>query len=172
MVDSAKETLRYIKFDKMKISIIQAETPEQIETARTLFREYEAWLGMDLCFQGFEEELRDLPGKYARPDGRLFIATVNGEPAGCIAMRKLDEGVCEMKRLYLRPDARGLGLGSGLIEKLMDEARDAGYQKMRLDTYPPKMGKAVDLYRSHGFQPIPSYYRNPHSDVLFMEADL
>ena len=153
-------------------TITQAETPEEIEAARRLFREYEAWLGMDLCFQGFEEELRSLPGKYAKPDGRLFIATFDGGPAGCIAMRKLEDGICEMKRLYLRPEFRGVGLGNQLIEKLIDEAREVGYQKMRLDTHPPKMGKAVSLYESHGFRPISPYYHNPHEGVLFMEVGL
>lgn len=154
------------------ITIVQAETLQQIETARHLFREYEAWLGMDLCFQGFEEELKTLPGRYAKPDGRLFIAAVDGEPAGCIALRKLEDGVCEMKRLYLRPESRGLGLGNRLIEMLIDEARSAGYQTMRLDTHPPKMAKAVSIYESHGFRPIAPYYENPHSGVLFMELAL
>ena len=154
------------------ITIIQAEFADEIEEARRLFREYEAWLGMDLCFQGFDEELKSLPGKYAKPDGRLFLASVDGEPVGCIAMRKLGDGVCEMKRLYLRAAARGKGLGMALIEKLIDEARDAGYRKMRLDTHPLKMGKAVSLYEAHGFYPIPPYYHNPHEDVLFMELNL
>lgn len=152
--------------------IVQAETPPQIDEARTLFREYEAWLGLDLCFQGFEEELRDLPGKYALPEGRLYLATIDDEPAACIALRKLENGVCEMKRLYLRENARGKGLGNLLIEKLIEKARGIGYKKMRLDTFPPKMGKAVKLYESHGFRQIPPYYENPHEGVLFMELDL
>ena len=154
------------------LRIAQAETPSQIETVRGLFREYETWLGLDLCFQGFEEELRTLPGSYVSPDGRLYIAFVDDKPAGCIALRRLEEGICEMKRLYLRPEARGLGLGNQLIEKLIDEARSAGYKKMRLDTHPPKMGKAVSLYESHGFRQIPPYYDNPNEDVLFMELTL
>jgi GNAT superfamily N-acetyltransferase len=153
-------------------TIIQAETPAQIETARTLFREYEAWLGMDLCFQGFEEELRALPGKYAEPSGRLLLGYVDQKPAGCIALRKIDEGVCEMKRLFIRDEFRGHGLGLLLVEKVISEARDAGYLKMRLDTFPPKMGKAVKLYESHGFREIAPYYNNPHTGVLFMELDL
>jgi putative acetyltransferase len=154
-------------------TIRQAETETDIQTARELFREYEAWLGMSLCFQGFEEELADLPGKYAPPSGRLYLVDIDGVPTGCIAMRKLDEnGACEMKRLYLRDTARGLGIGNELIEKLIDDARSSGYAKMRLDTYPPKMGKAVKLYESHGFKPIEPYYDNPHEGVLFMELDL
>lgn len=154
------------------ITIVQAESPEEIELVRGLFREYEAWLGMDLCFQGFEEELRTLPGRYAKPDGRLFIASIDSAPAGCGAMRKLEEGICEMKRVYLRPEARGKGLGKVLIEKLIDDARVAGYTKMRLDTHPPRMGKAVSIYEFHGFYTIPPYYHNPHEGVLFMELEL
>jgi len=127
---------------------------------------------MDLCFQGFEEELRTLPGKYAMPDGRLLLAFADGRPAGCIAMRKLEDRICEMKRLYLRAEARGLGLGTMLVEKLIEDARTLGYQKMRLDTHPPKMGKAVSIYESHGFYPISPYYVNPHEGVLFLEKAL
>ena len=153
-------------------AITQATSAEDIEAAKTLFREYETWLGMSLCFQGFEEELANLPGKYGPPAGRLFLAYVDEELGGCIALRKLDSDVCEMKRLFLRANARGHGLGNQLIEKLVDEARQIGYKKMRLDTYPPKMGKAVKLYESHGFRPIEKYYDNPHEGVLFMELDL
>jgi putative acetyltransferase len=152
--------------------IEQAITDEQIEQLRSLFREYESWLGLSLCFQGFEEELETLPGKYAEPDGRIFIGYVDDEPAGCIGLRKLDDGICEMKRLYLRESARGQGLGNALIETVIAHAREIGYTKMRLDTYPPKMGKAVGLYESHGFRVIEPYYDNPHGDTLFMEMDL
>jgi ribosomal protein S18 acetylase RimI-like enzyme len=154
------------------IEIFQTESQDQIDAARTLFREYEAWLGLDLCFQGFEEELRELPGKYAPPDGRLFLAYSDKGLAGCIAMRKLDDGICEMKRLFVRDTFRGQKIGNKLIGKIIDEARSVGYSKMRLDTYPAKMGKAVDLYRSYGFYEITSYYDNPHDGVLFMELDL
>lgn len=154
------------------ISIKQAETPEQIEEIRRLFREYELWLGLDLCFQGFESELAGLPGKYAPPAGRLFLAAVEGRPAGCIALRRLENGICEMKRLFLREDFRGLKLGNLLIEKLIDEARLEGYKIMRLDTLPDKMAKAVSLYESHGFREIPAYYHNPYGDTFFMELDL
>jgi len=154
------------------IQISQAESAMQIDEARKLFREYENWLGMDLCFQGFEAELAGLPGKYAPPDGRLFLACVDRRLAGCIAMRKLDGDTCEMKRLFVRDGFRGHGVGVTLIEKLIVEARLAGYRKMRLDTFPPKMGKAVSLYEAYGFRPIPAYYHNPHEDVLFMELDL
>ena len=152
--------------------IIQAETAEHTEETRRLFREYEAWLGIDLCFQSFEEELANLPGKYAAPSGRLFLGYVGEKIAGCVALRKLDDGVCEMKRLFVREGFRGSGLGKTLIEHLINEARSIGYRKMRLDTLPDKMPKAVELYRTHGFREIAPYYENPHKTTLFMEKDL
>ena len=151
------------------LSIIQSETAEQIDAARSLFREYEAWLGLDLCFQGFEDELSGLPGKYALPDGRLLLAYQDEKLAGCIALRKLENGICEMKRLFVRDDFRGTRIGVQLIERLIAHARRIGYARMRLDTYPEKMGKAVSLYESHGFHTIEPYYDNPHDGVLFME---
>jgi len=152
--------------------IIQAETPAHMDEARTLLREFEAWFGMSLCFQGFDEELAALPGKYAMPNGRLLLAYSDDKLAGCIALRPLSEGVCEMKRLFVRDGFRGQQIGRQLIERLIDEARGIGYSKMRLDTYAAKMGKAVDLYRSHGFVEIPPYYDNPHEGVLYMELSL
>ena len=152
--------------------ISQAFTDDDIAAAHTLFREYEAWLGLDLCFQGFEDELRNLPGKYAEPDGRLFLAYQDEQLTGCIALRPLDVGICEMKRLFVRDEFRGQQIGVHLIERLIADAREIGYHKMRLDTFPPKMGKAVRLYESHGFSPIPPFYDNPHDGVLFMETIL
>ena len=154
------------------IEIRQAESEGDIQEARSIFREYEQWLGMSLCFQSFEEELATLPGKYAPPHGRLYLARIDGEIAGCIALRKLEDGVCEMKRLYLRESVRGRGVGLALIEKLIEDAKAIGYRRMRLDTHPPKMGKAVRIYEAHGFFEIPPYYDNPHEDVLFMEKIL
>lgn len=154
------------------VEIFQARSSTDIEAARLIFREYEQWLGMSLCFQSFEEELADLPGKYAAPSGRLYLARINDEVVGSIALRPLEAGVCEMKRLYLRGSARGKGVGVALIERVIAEAIEIGYEKMRLDTYPPKMGKAVSLYEAHGFYEIPAYYDNPHGDVLFMEKIL
>lgn len=153
-------------------NILQAETAEEIEAARNLFREYEAWFGLDLCFQGFENELASLPGKYEMPDGRLLLAYSDDKLAGCIAMRKLDDGVCEMKRLFVRDEFRGKRIGVTLIEKIIADAREIGYAKMRLDTFPPKMAKAVKLYESHGFAQIAPYYENPYDGVLFMELTL
>ncbi len=154
------------------IEIFQAETAAQIEEVRRLFREYEKWLELDICFQGFEAEVANLPGKYAKPDGRLLLAAVDGAIAGCIALRKLEENICEMKRLYLRDTFRGSGLGNKLIEKVIAEARLIAYQKMRLDTLPGKMAKAVRLYESHGFRQISAYYENPYAETLYMELDL
>ncbi|MBX3293287.1 MAG: GNAT family N-acetyltransferase [Acidobacteria bacterium] len=153
-------------------TIRQAETAADIDGVRKIFREYEKWLGFDLCFQGFEQELAELPGKYAHPEGRLLIAETGGEIAGVVAMRSLGGGICEMKRLYVRERFRGQKLGETLISRIIAEAKSAGYSAMRLDTYPPKMKKAVDLYRSHGFVEIERYYDNPNSGTLFMELDL
>ncbi len=154
------------------IEIKQAETPEQIEETRRLFREYQSWLGISLCFQNFEKELAELPGKYAAPDGRLLLIYKENQAAGCIALRKLDFGICEMKRLFVRENFRGFGFGRILIEKLIAEARKIGYAKMRLDTLPDKMPDAVRLYKSHSFCEIAPYYANPHAETLFMELDL
>ena len=154
------------------VEFIQVASSEDIEDSRHIFREYEQWLGMSLCFQSFEEELANLPGMYAPPEGRLYLARIDGETVGCIGLRKLEEGICEMKRLYLRESARGKGVGVKLIEKVISDAVEIGYDTMRLDTYPPKMGKAVDLYEAHGFHAIPPYYHNPHDGVLFMERKL
>lgn len=155
------------------LTIRNAETPDEVAAAADLFREYEAWLGLDLCFQGFEAELAGLPGKYAPPTGRLLLAYHNGKLAGCAAFRKLDDdGTCEMKRVFVRSEFRGHGIGIALIKKLIESARQVGYSKLRLDTFPPKMEKAVELYQSLGFSEIPAYYDNPYHGVLFMELDL
>jgi len=154
------------------LQILQTHNDEMVGEARALFREYETWLGMDLCFQNFEQEVAELPGKYAPPSGRLYLAYVDNQLAGCIAMRAIGDGVCEMKRLFVRDGFRGARVGVQLIERLIEEARSEGYKQMRLDTFPPKMGKAVGLYESHGFRKIPPYYNNPHEGVLFMELDL
>lgn len=154
------------------LKIINAEIDNEVAKARTLFYEYETLMDLDLCFQGFEEELAGLPGKYAKPEGRLFLAYSDEKLAGCIALRKLDDGICEMKRLFVREEFRGHKIGISLIKHLIAEARETGYGKMRLDTHPPKMGKAVKLYESLGFSPISPYYDNPNEGVLFMELTL
>lgn len=152
--------------------IIRAESPADIQQARTLFKEYEAWLEVDLCFQNFEKELAQLPGAYAPPDGRLLLAYVDGKVAGCIALRKIGQGTCEIKRLYLRQAFRGRGLGRKLAETIISEAKKIGYERMRLDTLPRQMGDAIKLYRSLGFKEIEPYYNNPVPDAKFMELDL
>ena len=151
------------------MKLVQAETSEQIEQARGLFKEYAAWLELDLCFQSFEKELAELPGAYAPPDGRLLLAFQDDELAGCVALRKLSDGVCEMKRLFLRPEFQGRGLGRQLIDSILNEARAIGSQKMRLDTLPEQMGNAIRLYRAFGFAEIEPYYDNPVPGALFME---
>ena len=154
------------------IEIFQAETPEHIENARKLFREYETWLDVDLCFQSFEEELGALPGKYAPPSGGLFLATVDGKIAGCVAFRKIEVEICEMKRLFVREDFRGYGLGKKLIEKMFEKAREAGYKSVRLDTLADKMPSAIMLYKSFGFKEIESYYETPLQNTIFMSRDI
>jgi ribosomal protein S18 acetylase RimI-like enzyme len=154
------------------LKLKEAETPAEIEEARGLFREYAAWLSIDLCFQNFEKELRELPGAYARPPGRLILALDDGEVAGCIALRDLGERVCEMKRLFVRTQFQGRGIGRILTERIIEEARAIGYRRMRLDTLPSRMSKAVAVYRSLGFEEIEPYYPNPTAGTLYMELKL
>jgi putative acetyltransferase len=143
-----------------------------LEDVRTLFREYAAWLGIDLCFQGFDQELAMLPGRYAPPAGRLLLAELDGRLAGVIGLRDLSDGVCEMKRLYVRDFARGHGAGRALAERLVAEAKAAGYRAMRLDTLRSDMPRANALYESLGFREIDAYYHNPVAGVRYMELDL
>ncbi|MEE4114489.1 MAG: GNAT family N-acetyltransferase [Desulfobacteraceae bacterium] len=150
------------------INIAQATTPSQIQTIRDLFREYEAFLQVDLCFQRFEEELASLPGRYAPPQGALLLASAAGQAAGCVAMRPLVQGVCEMKRLYVRPPHLGRGVGKKLALRVIERARTAGYVKMRLDTL-EKLKPALSLYTGLGFQPCRPYYENPLDGVIYLE---
>jgi putative acetyltransferase len=150
----------------------QAESPAQLTQARELFLEYARSLGFSLCFQNFDEELADLPGGYAPPEGRLLLAEHEGQLAGCVALHKLEPGVCEMKRLYLRPQFRGKGLGRALADHIIAEARQIGYQRMRLDTVEPVMKDAVAMYRKLGFKEIAPYCPNPMSGVIYMELHL
>jgi ribosomal protein S18 acetylase RimI-like enzyme len=155
------------------LTIIQAQTEEQLATVRELMLEYAAWLEFELCFQGFEEELRTLPGKYALPEGRLLLAMWNGEVAGIGALRPLAEnGVCEMKRLYVRSQFRGHSIGLSLAQRLIQDAAEIGYERMRLDTVPGKMDSAIAMYRHLGFEPIEAYYGTPINQTLFMELAL
>jgi len=157
---------------KKKITILPVVTDAEIKTTRELFVEYGQSLGFSLCFQSFDQEYASLPGKYAPPRGRLLLAEVDGRPAGCVALRPLETGVCEMKRLYVRPEFRGLHLGRHLAEVIINEAKLIGYQLMRLDTVADKMQSAVALYRTLGFREIAPYTVNPESSVLFMELEL
>jgi len=155
----------------MSIDIVPATSADQIVTARRLFKEYEASLGIELSFQGFAQEVAGLPGAYAPPAGRLFLAADGAEPAGCVALRPLGGGICEMKRLYLRPTARGARLGRRLAETVIREARAIGYARMRLDTL-PSMKEAFALYQSLGFREIAPYRENPIAGTRFMELSL
>ena len=151
--------------------IISAKSAEQLETIRELFREYEGFLQVDLCFQGFEAELAGLPGRYAPPEGALILAEVGETAAGCVAMRKQDVGVCEMKRLYVRPAFRNQGVGRRLAQAIIKRAKAKHYRAMRLDTL-EKLKAAIQLYEDLGFRPCPPYYHNPLPGVLYWELDM
>jgi putative acetyltransferase len=146
-----------------------AESAAQIAQCRELFLEYAQSLGFSLCFQNFDKELADLPGEYAPPKGRLLLGEFEGELAACVALHPLSEEICEMKRLYLRPNFRGKGLGRALANRVIQEAREIGYQRMRLDTVEPRMKDAVEMYRKIGFQEIEPYCDNPIAGALYME---
>jgi putative acetyltransferase len=150
----------------------QAESQVQLAQARELFLEYAQSLGFSLCFQNFDQELASLPGGYTPPDGRLLLAEYEGQLAGCVALHKLEPGICEMKRLYLRPAARGKGFGRMLADRIIAEARQIGYQRMRLDTVEPVMKDAVAMYRKIGFREIAPYCANPIAGALYMELQL
>ena len=155
------------------LTMMQAETAEAIAITRQLIEEYAAWLEFKLCFQGFEDEMRSLPGKYAPPAGRLLLALWDGKPAGVIALRPLDEpGLCEMKRLYVRPEFRGHGIGRLLAEQVIRKAAEIGYSRMRLDTVAGKMDSAIAMYRELGFKETDPYYQTPVGHTLFMELAL
>lgn len=152
--------------------LTQAESPAQMAHARELFLEYAQSLSFSLCFQNFDKELAELPGDYCPPGGRLLLAEIEGELAGCVALHKFDDRTCEMKRLYLRPKFRGKGLGRILANAIVAEARKIGYDRMRLDTVEPVMRDAVGMYRKLGFREIPPYRTNPQPGTLYMELQL
>lgn len=156
------------------LQLLAAQGGEQLCAVRGLFLEYAHWLGVDLCFQGFEQELAALPGAYSPPRGRLLLAVSDGRYIGCIALRPCDyagEGACEMKRLYVRPEARGMGLGRLLAERIIAEARAIGYGKMVLDTL-ATMTPAMTLYRSLGFVETAAYYANPIAEARYFALKL
>jgi ribosomal protein S18 acetylase RimI-like enzyme len=155
----------------MRIKITSLQIPDEVDEVRQLFQEYEDFLGVDLCFQSFQEELASLPGKYGPPDGVLLIAIDGQNSVGCVALRKLEEGICEMKRLFVRPKYRGQGLGRRLAKQIIDEAVKLGYSSMRLDTL-DKLIEAIRLYESLGFKRRDPYYHNPLSGVLYWELEL
>ncbi|MEO8929403.1 MAG: GNAT family N-acetyltransferase [Caldimonas sp.] len=160
---------------KPRIELRRPTTPDDLADAVRAFREYAASLDVDLCFQNFEAELAALPGEYAAPGGELIVAYVDGELAGCGAFRPLADAdyanACEMKRLFVRPGCRGLGLGRLLAQALFDEARRAGYSAMLLDTL-DDMEAARELYQSLGFVEIPPYYFNPIPGAHYLKAEL
>jgi putative acetyltransferase len=158
-----------------EIRLVVADKPPLTDAARELFREYARSLHVDLCFQNFDDELAALPGEYSAPSGQLLLALVDGEPAACAAMRGLNDvdyaNACEMKRLYVRPAFRRLGLGRLLAQSLLDEARHAGYSAMLLDTL-DDMEAARGLYAALGFEEIPPYYFNPVAGAHYLKAEL
>jgi len=152
--------------------IIPAREPAQLLDVRRLFEAYLAQLPFDLDFQGFAEELATLPGKYAPPSGELLLARHEGHTVGCVALRDLGAGACEMKRLFLDPAARGHGVGKVLVAAIIEAARQRNYSIMRLDTAAASMGPAVALYKRFGFREIAAYTPNPLPDALFLELVL
>ncbi len=150
-------------------SWIVPATAEDLNAVRGLFREYEASLPFDLSFQNFEQELASLPGRYAPPSGRLLLARCDGAFVGCVALRQIGDGLCEMKRLFVQPAFQGKGIGKALAQAIIEEARRIGYKRMRLDTV---LEPAKSLYRSLGFREIPPYQQVPVAGVVFMELEL
>ena len=153
------------------VEIIAATSPEQMDVVRELLREYQARVGFDLCFQGFESEVRDLPGQYSPPGGRLLLAVHDGNAVGCVALRALDARRCEMKRLFVRPTCRGAGAGRLLVSAILSEACAIGYAEIVLDTL-PTMGEAQQLYEKFGFQDISAYCENPIPGTRYLGKSL
>jgi len=155
-----------------EIRLDHIQSGPALDEIRRLFLEYAQGLHFNLCFQNFDTELEQLPGIYGLPQGRLVLCQVAGKSAGCIALKPLEPGICEMKRLYVRPEFRGQGLGLKLTRHIIGEARLTGYTAMRLDTIRGTMDNAIQLYESLGFKEIPAYYNNPIPNAFFMELKL
>jgi len=151
--------------------VVAGHSPEHLATVRQLFTEYSNSLDTDLCFQNFTQEMAELPGKYAPPPGRLLLAQDGAEVAGCVGLRDLGGGTCEMKRLYVRPAFRRNRIGRLLAEQVIAAARQIGYERMRLDSL-SSMTAAIALYETLGFRRIEPYYHNPCADAVFMELAL
>ena len=165
-----------LRAPRTTVRIEPARWPAEVALARELFLEYAAWLDFDLCFQSFEPELAGLPGGYAPPGGGLWFARAEGEAAGVVGLRPFGEtgrrdGTCEMKRLWVRPPYRGLGLGRRLALQTLEAARAAGYQRLRLDTL-PRMTRARELYAGLGFRDVTATVADPHPELIYMELDL
>ena len=154
------------------VHIAEVVTEEDIEHVRRLFRAYADWLDVDLCFQEFDAELATLPGIYAPPRGRLLLARVGGEVAGCVGLRPLEDDICEMKRLWMEPGFAGRGIGRSLAEAIVDAGRELGYRAMRLDTMPARLKAAGHIYETLGFKKIPDYYHNPLDGAVMFELEL
>jgi ribosomal protein S18 acetylase RimI-like enzyme len=157
--------------NKEILEIYEIADNKQLQSIRELFIEYADSLGVDLAFQGFEEELNSLPGKYSAPDGCILIAEFKGYPAGSVALRKISHEICEMKRLYVRNDFRGMGIGKLLANRIITKARELGYSHMRLDTLPTMIAAQV-MYKELGFYEIESYVYNPIEGTKFLEIEL
>ena len=155
----------------MSLTVLHATTPDHVENARALFKEYASSLGVDLSFQDFERELTDLPGEYSEPQGCILLAFHDSDLVGCVALRPLPSDVCEMKRMYVRPAFRRQRIGWVLAQDVIAEATKRGYKKMRLDSL-PAMREAQALYRSLGFREIGAYRLNPIKGSVFMELEL
>ncbi len=153
------------------VRVAQVATLDEIETAGSLFKEYSAWLAIDLSFQNFDEELSRLPGDYTPPDGRLLLARIGRDVAGCVALRRLDGRACEMKRMWVRPQFRGRAIGRVLTESLIAEARNIGYSEIRLDSL-PSLTSALRPYKFLGFEEIAAYRYNPDPAAVFMRLPL
>ena len=154
-----------------QLRVLTSGDTVELDHVRQFFRNYAAWLGVDLGFQGFGDEMASLPGAYAAPEGRLYFATVDGAPAGCVGLRRFSEGICEMKRLYVDPARRGLGVGRMLVLAAIRAAKELGYRRITLDTL-PAMRMAVKLYRELGFTETPAYYPTPIEGSIFLSLDL
>ena len=153
------------------VRIVDAEGAASLALARALICEYSAWLGIDLEYQNFERELATFPGDYAPPHGALLLAQVGENTAGCVALRRLGPGLCEMKRLWVRQDFQSLGVGRALAVAVLERATSLGYERMRLDTL-PRMATALALYRKLGFREIPAYYPSPVPGTVYLEKTL